>query len=206
MGSSEGLAAILAAASDQAASGQAGEASPRAVACVEEAKKGRAAPPPPTAPLACARCGSDDTKFCYYNNYNIKQPRFYCKVRAARARKRARNGAGPRRCLFPAAGRASAGAPRPRCLFGRCVGPARGGTAARPERARAPSVGGWAFAFMARPAAGARARVPAPRPPHTLRMRAAWRACTQVRPRRAASGAEKSQDTRGRWNCLHSHN
>lgn len=29
---------------------------------------------------ACPRCNSMDTKFCYYNNYNIKQPRFYCKA------------------------------------------------------------------------------------------------------------------------------
>ena len=28
----------------------------------------------------CPRCSSEDTKFCYYNNYNIKQPRYFCKV------------------------------------------------------------------------------------------------------------------------------
>lgn len=27
----------------------------------------------------CPRCDSYDTKFCYYNNYNIKQPRHFCK-------------------------------------------------------------------------------------------------------------------------------
>eukprot|EP00798_Chlamydomonas_sp_ICE-L_P001377 gene1377-32743_t len=27
----------------------------------------------------CPRCHSPETKFCYYNNYNIKQPRFFCK-------------------------------------------------------------------------------------------------------------------------------
>ncbi|KAF7838471.1 cyclic dof factor 3-like [Senna tora] len=29
--------------------------------------------------IPCARCKSIDTKFCYYNNYNIKQPRYFCK-------------------------------------------------------------------------------------------------------------------------------
>lgn len=28
----------------------------------------------------CPRCNSKNTKFCYYNNYNIKQPRYYCRV------------------------------------------------------------------------------------------------------------------------------
>ncbi|XP_076921722.1 uncharacterized protein LOC143583253 [Bidens hawaiensis] len=29
--------------------------------------------------LKCPRCGSLNTKFCYYNNYNLSQPRFFCK-------------------------------------------------------------------------------------------------------------------------------
>ncbi|KAI3671625.1 hypothetical protein L1987_87365 [Smallanthus sonchifolius] len=29
--------------------------------------------------LNCPRCDSDNTKFCYYNNYNLSQPRHYCK-------------------------------------------------------------------------------------------------------------------------------
>lgn len=37
--------------------------------------------PRPEGKFPCPRCSSDNTKFCYYNNYNIKQPRFYCKVR-----------------------------------------------------------------------------------------------------------------------------
>lgn len=36
--------------------------------------------PRPEGGVSCPRCGSDDTKFCYYNNYNIKQPRYFCKV------------------------------------------------------------------------------------------------------------------------------
>ncbi|CAL9768860.1 unnamed protein product [Musa acuminata subsp. burmannicoides] len=27
----------------------------------------------------CPRCGSCDTKFCYYNNYSLSQPRYFCK-------------------------------------------------------------------------------------------------------------------------------
>lgn len=38
--------------------------------------------PRPEGKYPCPRCASENTKFCYYNNYNIKQPRFYCKVRA----------------------------------------------------------------------------------------------------------------------------
>ncbi|XP_072984740.1 dof zinc finger protein DOF1.7-like [Typha latifolia] len=29
--------------------------------------------------LKCPRCDSTNTKFCYYNNYNLSQPRHYCK-------------------------------------------------------------------------------------------------------------------------------
>ncbi|KAG2666490.1 hypothetical protein I3843_15G061400 [Carya illinoinensis] len=36
-------------------------------------------PPPQTQPLPCPRCGSTSTKFCYYNNYNLSQPRHFCK-------------------------------------------------------------------------------------------------------------------------------
>lgn len=34
------------------------------------------APPPPPR---CPRCDSSNTKFCYYNNYSLSQPRYYCK-------------------------------------------------------------------------------------------------------------------------------
>ncbi|GER53482.1 DOF zinc finger protein 1 [Striga asiatica] len=30
--------------------------------------------------LRCPRCDSADTKFCYYNNYNLSQPRHYCRA------------------------------------------------------------------------------------------------------------------------------
>ncbi|KAL2322021.1 hypothetical protein Fmac_026400 [Flemingia macrophylla] len=34
----------------------------------------------PDKALPCPRCNSMDTKFCYYNNYNINQPRYFCKA------------------------------------------------------------------------------------------------------------------------------
>ncbi|XP_065846891.1 dof zinc finger protein DOF1.6 [Euphorbia lathyris] len=39
-------------------------------------------PPPPKLAdrLPCPRCKSSNTKFCYYNNYNLSQPRHYCKA------------------------------------------------------------------------------------------------------------------------------
>ncbi|WIA30399.1 hypothetical protein OEZ86_000484 [Tetradesmus obliquus] len=43
-----------------------------------------AAPRPPKSQRKppgqqCPRCSSQNTKFCYYNNYNVKQPRYYCR-------------------------------------------------------------------------------------------------------------------------------
>ncbi|KAB2094648.1 hypothetical protein ERO13_A02G160400v2 [Gossypium hirsutum] len=37
------------------------------------------APPPEQEQLLCPRCDSTNTKFCYYNNYNFSQPRYFCK-------------------------------------------------------------------------------------------------------------------------------
>jgi len=34
-------------------------------------------PHPP--PQTCPRCNSNNTKFCYYNNYSLAQPRYFCK-------------------------------------------------------------------------------------------------------------------------------
>ncbi|KAL6215947.1 hypothetical protein ACLB2K_015373 [Fragaria x ananassa] len=37
-------------------------------------------PPPSSAEkLPCPRCNSTVTKFCYYNNYNLSQPRHFCR-------------------------------------------------------------------------------------------------------------------------------
>ena len=63
---------------------------------VKKRKKDDAAPPPEEAPVElgpngkpklprpegiapCPRCHSEETKFCYYNNYNVKQPRYFCR-------------------------------------------------------------------------------------------------------------------------------
>ncbi|KAG0489209.1 hypothetical protein HPP92_008056 [Vanilla planifolia] len=32
------------------------------------------------ATLPCPRCNSRETKFCYFNNYNVNQPRHFCKA------------------------------------------------------------------------------------------------------------------------------
>lgn len=34
---------------------------------------------PNQTPLRCPRCDSSNTKFCYYNNYSLAQPRHFCK-------------------------------------------------------------------------------------------------------------------------------
>ncbi|KAL6954981.1 hypothetical protein U1Q18_043344 [Sarracenia purpurea var. burkii] len=35
---------------------------------------------PPQEALKCPRCSSPNTKFCYYNNYSLTQPRHFCKA------------------------------------------------------------------------------------------------------------------------------
>ncbi|KAJ3699482.1 hypothetical protein LUZ61_003187 [Rhynchospora tenuis] len=35
--------------------------------------------PQPDHALKCPRCDSTNTKFCYYNNYSLSQPRYFCK-------------------------------------------------------------------------------------------------------------------------------
>ncbi|CAM6124988.1 unnamed protein product [Calypogeia fissa] len=41
--------------------------------------KGAKMPRRPDKAVACPRCHSLETKFCYYNNYNVNQPRHFCK-------------------------------------------------------------------------------------------------------------------------------
>ncbi|XP_074316260.1 dof zinc finger protein DOF5.6-like [Silene latifolia] len=36
--------------------------------------------PPHDLHLKCPRCDSTHTKFCYYNNYSLSQPRYFCKT------------------------------------------------------------------------------------------------------------------------------
>ncbi|KAF7809406.1 dof zinc finger protein DOF5.7 [Senna tora] len=42
-------------------------------------RKGGSARPPEQG-LKCPRCDSPNTKFCYYNNYSLTQPRHFCKT------------------------------------------------------------------------------------------------------------------------------
>lgn len=44
---------------------------------VETPKKPR---PEKEKALNCPRCSSTNTKFCYYNNYSLSQPRYFCKT------------------------------------------------------------------------------------------------------------------------------
>ncbi|KAI4304348.1 hypothetical protein MLD38_039874 [Melastoma candidum] len=40
----------------------------------------RGQPMSSSEPVKCPRCGSPNTKFCYFNNYNKLQPRHFCKA------------------------------------------------------------------------------------------------------------------------------
>ncbi|GMN44360.1 hypothetical protein TIFTF001_013567 [Ficus carica] len=40
----------------------------------------RATRPQKDQALNCPRCNSTNTKFCYYNNYSLTQPRYFCKT------------------------------------------------------------------------------------------------------------------------------
>ncbi|KAK9845115.1 hypothetical protein WJX74_010747 [Apatococcus lobatus] len=72
---------------DQARSNESsqGEQETRGGGPVDSSGEGRVAKPRPPLPrpegtVNCPRCTSVDTKFCYYNNYNVKQPRYFCKA------------------------------------------------------------------------------------------------------------------------------
>ncbi|WJX51814.1 hypothetical protein P8452_37979 [Trifolium repens] len=44
----------------------------------DQARRAKILPPEPA--LKCPRCDSTNTKFCYYNNYSLTQPRHFCKA------------------------------------------------------------------------------------------------------------------------------
>ncbi|XP_020584695.1 cyclic dof factor 4-like [Phalaenopsis equestris] len=57
------------------------------VIVADENRLNKNSPPEPPAQsspaagdLACPRCKSKETKFCYFNNYNVNQPRHFCKA------------------------------------------------------------------------------------------------------------------------------
>ncbi|KAK7327861.1 hypothetical protein VNO77_21954 [Canavalia gladiata] len=47
---------------------------------VKEMQQGEGIHTPPQQPQKCPRCDSLNTKFCYYNNYSLSQPRYFCKT------------------------------------------------------------------------------------------------------------------------------
>ncbi|XWS61562.1 hypothetical protein CRYUN_Cryun07bG0136000 [Craigia yunnanensis] len=47
--------------------------------CPKPAALERKARPQKEQALNCPRCNSTNTKFCYYNNYSLTQPRYFCK-------------------------------------------------------------------------------------------------------------------------------
>ncbi|KAK7262367.1 hypothetical protein RJT34_29936 [Clitoria ternatea] len=49
------------------------------LACSKAQQQERKARPQPEQALKCPRCDSTNTKFCYYNNYSLSQPRYFCK-------------------------------------------------------------------------------------------------------------------------------
>lgn len=57
---------------------QAGSSQARVNSMVERARIAKV--PLPEAALKCPRCDSTNTKFCYFNNYNLTQPRHFCKT------------------------------------------------------------------------------------------------------------------------------
>ncbi|GLT89026.1 hypothetical protein SLE2022_070290 [Rubroshorea leprosula] len=61
-----------------AAGGGGGMASIRPGSMAERARLAKI--PQPEAALKCPRCESTNTKFCYFNNYSLTQPRHFCKT------------------------------------------------------------------------------------------------------------------------------
>ncbi|KAI3921048.1 hypothetical protein MKX01_036027 [Papaver californicum] len=49
-------------------------------ACSRPAMLERRLRPPHDHALKCPRCDSTHTKFCYYNNYSLSQPRYFCRT------------------------------------------------------------------------------------------------------------------------------
>ncbi|KMS99249.1 hypothetical protein BVRB_2g046860 [Beta vulgaris subsp. vulgaris] len=58
---------------------EAGESSKSEEEKAETSPSQEKTPKKPDKILPCPRCNSMDTKFCYYNNYNVNQPRHFCK-------------------------------------------------------------------------------------------------------------------------------
>ncbi|KAL6622468.1 hypothetical protein ACP70R_032347 [Stipagrostis hirtigluma subsp. patula] len=59
---------------------QAAGAQPRPVVSMAERARLARVPLPEPGTLRCPRCDSTNTKFCYFNNYSLSQPRHFCKA------------------------------------------------------------------------------------------------------------------------------
>ena len=57
-----------------------GAAQPRPVVSMAERARLARVPLPEPGTLRCPRCDSTNTKFCYFNNYSLSQPRHFCKA------------------------------------------------------------------------------------------------------------------------------
>jgi hypothetical protein len=67
----------------QAAAGAAAagaQQQPRPVVSMAERARMARVPLPEPGTLRCPRCDSANTKFCYFNNYSLSQPRHFCKA------------------------------------------------------------------------------------------------------------------------------
>ncbi|XP_022683328.1 dof zinc finger protein 2 isoform X2 [Setaria italica] len=73
-------AAPSAAPAAQRAPGAPAAAAPAPAAAGAGAGTERRARPQKEKALNCPRCNSTNTKFCYYNNYSLQQPRYFCKT------------------------------------------------------------------------------------------------------------------------------
>ncbi|PWZ34400.1 Dof zinc finger protein DOF5.1 [Zea mays] len=58
----------------------AGATQPRPVVSMAERARLVRVPLPEPGTLRCPRCDSANTKFCYFNNYSLSQPRHFCKA------------------------------------------------------------------------------------------------------------------------------
>ncbi|VAI48520.1 unnamed protein product [Triticum turgidum subsp. durum] len=69
---------------DQGGMGSSSPSEELIIACPEPMQAQQAADrrlrPQHDQPLKCPRCDSTHTKFCYYNNYSLSQPRYFCKT------------------------------------------------------------------------------------------------------------------------------
>ena len=64
----------------QTSAGVGAGAQPRPVVSMAERARLARVPLPEPGTLRCPRCDSTNTKFCYFNNYSLSQPRHFCKA------------------------------------------------------------------------------------------------------------------------------